>query len=346
MGDRSLERRLRDFGFSEKEAAIYRAVLELGEAKPSEIASKAEVSTRYAYEVGERLEERGFLTVHDQVTPTTIRARQPEEAIEGLAGELAALEPVLRERYEEPSENTLEVQIIKTRMTLHKRLTELIEKAEQEIVLAIPAAALDELEASLKAARERGVFVLLIAIAPSDGFDVPDVADVVRVNRHYETGVLATDYAISVVMTADMVTKTNTDDRAIACLDGRLTRLMVSGFIGDMWLMGEELSHVRPAPLPASFRHFREAVLHATLHKRANTDCVAEVRGEHVRSGDPLTVTGRITEIKQTLVEPISSDFPGEQSVLLDLGDSDIWVGGSRAFLEDVKAHEVILQEA
>lgn len=344
MVARGLGHRLRDFGFSEKEVAVYRAVLELGEAKPSEIASAADVSTRYAYEVGEKLEERGFVTVHDQVTPTTMRAVPPGESIRRLTEELAALEPALRERYEAPSENTLEVELIKTTSALRKRMRELTAAAKERIVLAIPPAGLEHLEADLRAARERGVFVLLILVHTEKTVDVSELADVARIDADITTGLLGIDQAKTVVMTADMVARTNTDDRAISCSDERIARLMFSGFMGDMWLMADEYYRAEPVELPATFECFWSAVLHTTLHLQGGGSINADVTGTATDGDAPIEISGAVLEVKQTLLDPVTSDFPGEQAIVVDAASDTYSVGGTQAFREDIRASELTLR--
>lgn len=52
---------LKEFGFKEKEAAVYLGLLELGEAKVHDIARKAKISRPTTYEILEKLAEGGFV---------------------------------------------------------------------------------------------------------------------------------------------------------------------------------------------------------------------------------------------------------------------------------------------
>lgn len=344
MGEGPLDRYLREFGFSEKEIAVYRTVLDLGEAKPSEIASAADVSNRYAYEVGERLERRGFLVVHDHLTPTIIRARPPAEVIDGLEAELAGLGPVLHERYQAPDQGQVEVQVIKTRNTLQRRMRELIDSAEREVDLAMPPAVIDDVAEELVDARERGVLVIMVIGDEGEAPDVGDLADVARIGQFGQTGLLSIDMSTTVVASETMLTRTNTPERAIACFDDRLSRLICSGFTGNIWMLANEHHCTDPRALPATFEYFRTGVLHAALHRRAGADLSATVRGYRSSSGDSVTLDGEVTAVKQSLIDPATSDFPGEHGLAIETSDGPVSVGGAKAVLEDVRAEELTLR--
>lgn len=344
MGERSLSSRLQAFGFSEKEAAVYEAVLAFGEAKASEVASAADVSTRYAYEVAESLEDRGFLRVHDYETPTTMEALPPEEVIADLTADLTDLKPVLRDRYDSPSEEPQDVEVMRTRITLTKRIRSLIDTAESELALSLPVGALEDFADDLRAARERGVLVMLIVTHYETPPDVSDIADLVRIEEYSKTSVVAADARAAMVMTANMLMQTNTDDFALACYDSRIGRLGFSGFIGNVWLRADEYHIADPVDLPATFDHIRHAVLHATLHRRAGTDLTVDVEGRWVDANEPVSIEGRLIDTTQGLIEPRSASFPSEMSLRLETEQGEVTVGGWDAYLEDIEMRTITIR--
>lgn len=346
MKERRLHHLLRRFGCSEKEAAVYAAVLELGEAKPSELASAADVSTRYAYEVGERLESRGFVRVDDHRTPTTVVALPPEAVVSELNADLVSLEPLLHERYEEPATQHREVQVIKTSITLKTRIRDLIDGADAEVAFALPATVVGEFEEELVAARDRGVLVLLLVTGPYDPPPVSDLADVVRVDLYGSPCMLSVDEHASVVMSPDMLERSNSEDIAVATFDDRVCRLLSGGFLGHAWQRAEEHHVTARADLPASYRHFRHAVLQAAIHDRQGTPMTVEVEGQWVGEGTPAVIAGRLAGIVQSVIEPPVGETPTALALEVDDGDRTLTVGAPKSAREDVACSGVTLEEA
>ncbi|MFC6726295.1 TrmB family transcriptional regulator, partial [Halobium palmae] len=175
MDDPALGDLLRQFGLSEKEIDTYLVLLEHGEAKASTIADDAGVSKRYVYSVSEQLEERGFVSVNDHAVPTTIRANPPEEVVGTLLEEVERMRPALEERYSQAPQPAEEFEVIKSRVTVLKRVSELIDEAEGEVILSIPFGQLGEVAEALRAAVDRGVLVLLVVTGVDP--DASDLAD-------------------------------------------------------------------------------------------------------------------------------------------------------------------------
>lgn len=328
MTDGGFDERLQDFGFSEKEAAVYRSLLQLGEAKPSEIASAANVSTRYVYAVGERLESRGFVTVNDHVTPTVMRALPPEEVIEGLRTELAHLESTLRQQYDAPEKHELRVEVMKTTMTLRKRIRTHIDRAMSSVVLSIPGVALTDIAAELRDARERGVLVLLVLGRSTAMPDVAGVADLVRLRPRSPTAMAAVDDSCGIVMSTDMLARSNSGDRAVLCSDPRVGHLLFGGFMGTIWLVAEEHYATEPAALPETYTSVRRAVIDAALHERSGTELHAHVTRNGPGSVSSGGLTGRIVDLRQPFIAPTSARFPTECTIVLDTGDDRVEIGG------------------
>lgn len=320
--------RLQNFGFSEKEAAVYRSLLQFGEAKPSQIASAADVSTRYVYEVGERLASRGFVTVNDHVTPTVMRAVPPEEVIDGLSTELEDLEELLQREYEAPDREEMRVEVIKTTMTLRKRLRNHIDDATETIALCIPSVALTDVAAELREARDRGVFVQLLLGGESALPDVEGVADVVRTKPRCSLGVATFDDVCGIVMTSEMLERLNSGDRAILCDDARLGRLLYGGYMGSIWVLSEEAYVAEPAALPEIYRNIRPAVLAAACHNRDGMAVRACVEGVDRATGDTTEVSGPIAGLHQAFIAPERGLTPTAAAMVLETDEGDVHVGG------------------
>jgi HTH-type transcriptional regulator, sugar sensing transcriptional regulator len=69
---------LKEFGFKEKEAAVYLGLLELGEAKVHDIARKAKISRPTTYEILEKLAEEGMVVSFEKNKIKHFIANDPE----------------------------------------------------------------------------------------------------------------------------------------------------------------------------------------------------------------------------------------------------------------------------
>ncbi len=349
MDENEIETRLQDFGLSEKEAVTYLTLLRHGEAKASTIAKDAGVSKRYVYSISEELEKRGFVEVNDHIVPTTIEAKPPDQVLAELNTTLDTLRPALNDLFTITEDDVQQFEVVKTQVTVQKRLAQLVERAEQEITLSLPIEMLEEIEAELTAAVDRGVLVLLVLTGSngehSTDIDVSEeVASVVRVWREHVPMILAVDSMYGLVAPVDMLARTNSDMRAISIAQPELVPVLSGSFLGNYWPMATEVHHVGPRDLPATFQTFREAVLHAELHLREDDWLTASVEARPAfEDGEYRTIDGRVTKVRQDIVKPASNYFPVENSLVLEADEGTITVGGPGAFVEDYEARKVVL---
>jgi len=346
MSEEGLPALLSRFGLSDTEVDTYLSLLEHGEAKASVIADDADVSKRYVYSVSETLEEKGFVTVNDHVVPTTIRARPPEEVVERLKNDVETMGPALEERYSAAEPVVDQFEVIKSQVTVLKRIRSLIAEADSEITLAIPAEHFDAVADDLREAVDRGVLVVLLVTDVDELPDLDGVASVTRVWGEMMPTMLTVDMEFGLVAPSEMVVRSNSERQAIVFAQSQLAPVIVGSFFGNYWTVTDEVATVDPAALPVTFRNFRRAVFEATLHLRAETDIAARVEGWWIDSGDPVELTGRVVETVQGLLVPANNEFPIEHSLTFDVEGDTVTVGGQDAFLEDVEADTVTLEHA
>ncbi|EMA33429.1 TrmB family transcriptional regulator [Haloarcula japonica] len=349
MDDSTLRDRLEQLGLSEKEVDTYLSILGSGEATASEIADDTGVSKRYVYSISESLEDRGFVEVNDHVVPTTIRARPPEEVIDALTDRLEEMSGALDSRYSSSAREPQQFDVIKSRVTVIKRLTEYIRNAEREIMLSVPQQYLPEISEELAAAVDRGVLVMLV-VSSADGLRPDDASGLASVVRSWDQPMpimLTVDAQFGLVSPTEMVTRTNSDQRAIAFVQQQLVPVLSGSFLGNYWLMATEETVTDPAPLPATYHDFRHAVLQATLHLRAGHDVQVSAEVRPVQAEDDTThIEGVVVETKQGVAEPQTNSYPIEHTLLVDIGDRTVSLGGSGSFIEDYETDEVTLSLA
>ncbi|WP_410765604.1 TrmB family transcriptional regulator sugar-binding domain-containing protein [Haloferax sp. DFSO60] len=345
MDDGELADRLEQFGLSEKVIDTYLTILQLGEAKASQIADAAGVSKRYVYSVSNELEARGFVEVNDHVVPTTIRARPPAEVIESLSTNVSAMRPALEERYTATTRDEDRFEVIKSRVTVLKRVTQLLEQADSEVELSLPYSLLGEVAPELRAARKRGVLVVLIVtgVDPHDDLELEGIASVVRVWHEPMPTMLAVDSHTGLVAPGEMVARSNSESQAIVFAQPQLGPVIVGSFFGNYWPMAAEAYTASPDPLPATYHNFRHAVLQTTLCKRADIDLSVTVRGGMVHTEGPTELHGHVVGIRQGLLEPVNNSFPVENTLVIETDEGTYSVGGPGAFVEDFEAESVTL---
>ncbi|GAB7091524.1 transcriptional regulator TrmB [Halorubrum luteum] len=346
MDDRTLTDLLRRFGLSEKEVDTYLTLLEHGEAKASTVADAAGVSKRYVYSVSESLANRGFVEVNDHVVPTTIRANPPEEVIGRLREDVESIRPGLEERFSRVDERAEQFEVIKSRVTVLKRVRSLVADAETGLILSVPGEHLSEIREALAAAVDRGVFVLLIV---SDTVEVPDVDGVASVTRSWTEAMptlLTVDSAAGVVAPPELLQRSNTDRQAIVFAQEQLAPVIVGSFLGNYWPAATEVATAPPNDLPIETANFRDAVLQATLHLRDEVPLRAIVGGRFTDDDTPIELEGTVVGVNQGMVEPANNEFPVQHSLVVESDDRTVTVGGPGAFVEDVEADLVRLERA
>lgn len=351
MQETKLRSQLAAFGLSEKEVDTYLTLLGLGEAKTSAIADESGVSQRYVYQIAEDLEERGLAIVKDHATPTTIAAVPPEQAVEGLVSRLRSLQPGLESRFTEAATQTASFNVVKSRQTALKEIRRIVNSANEEAFLALPHYAVEKFEEDLEAAFDRGVMIVLHegAIEPQS----PEVAErrfdglahVVRQWHHDMSFVATADSTSGIVGGRRLLRNDDNDREAVVVSESHVVGSMFGSFQGGFWAAGEEVYTGEPVSFPASYTMARPTVLNAVLAQLGGRMLQAEVSGFTTDTEESRTVTGRIVEIRQGLVEPFTNSFPVENSLTLETDDGErLTVGGAGAFVEDLRANKTTLR--
>jgi len=347
MDDATLRSQLRRFGFSEKEVDTYLTLLEHGEAKASTVADGAGVSKRYVYSVSETLEDRGFVEVDDHAVPTIIRAIPPETVVNQLVTDAEAIGPALEARHTRTEPETEQFEVIKSRVTVLKRIRGLIAEAENELTLSVPVSQLAELADDLRAARSRGVLVVLLVTETAEPLaDVAELASVVRMWREPMPAMVAADRRLGLVAPAEMLTTAHSETHAVVFAHPQLGPVISGSFFGNYWPVGTEIWVTDPSPLPVTAEDFWTVIFQATLWLRTDFDLCAHVTGRWTDSNEPAELTCRVVEVTQGLVEPTNNEFPVEHSLTVECDGHRHTVGGEGAFIEDIEADQVTLYAA
>ena len=344
MDDATLRAHLRRFGLSAKEVDTYLTLLEHGEATASTIADIAGVSKRYVYSVSETLADRGFVEVTDHVVPTTIRALPPEEVVDELVRDAEAMRPALEARHTSTNPSTDNFEVVKSRVTVLKRVRSFIDDADEELTLSIPLDVLEEVADALRAASDRGVLVVLLVSGATELPDwVADFASVTRVWAETMPTMLTVDRRVGVIAPIEMLSSAHTDTQAIVFAQKHLGPVVVASFFGNYWPVAREAAVADPVELPVAYENFWHIIFQATLWLRADADLRATIEGRTTADNEYVELDCRVVDVTQGLVEPTNNSFPVEHSLTVEAEGRTYTVGGYGAFLETVEADRVTL---
>lgn len=338
---------LTTFGLSEKEALAYVTILRNGTTTIRVVSEETDISKSYAYDIVSKLEERDLIEIDDHVQPTQLRAVPPSEGIENLVSQLHTIETQLEELFDSASYEQQKFSIIKSRRTILSNLNDLIDSAESEIVLSLPASVLHRVEKSLEAAQNRDVFCMLLVTEHGDNISIDeDVANIVQTWSAPAPVTLTIDRTDGIVSSADAILNSNSDEYAIYHAEEHIVSSLFDSFIANYWPMGEQIYVGQPSQIPKTYTSFRHAVFDATLHLRDGNTVVAELELRPTQDGGPFeTRTATIVDVKQSIVRPFSNEFPTQESFVVEIDDEQFTVGGSKAFLEDFEAESITFHQ-
>lgn len=341
---------LSQIGLSEKEIDVYFVVLEHGEATVTQITEAADISTRYVYDLAEQLADRGVVILNDHESPTTIRAIEPKVAIENLIEELETVESDLEQLFTAPEPTDVEFDVIKTDDTARRRIKQIIDETSEELVISIPGSRYSGFAEEIENAANRGVSILLLieknwATPELEELDIPHT-----VVRTWDTPLplmVGSDVEVGVLGPAGSFTGANSGRDIVTVRQPQLVGTIVGSFLSNYWPVGEEVYVAEPSSLPATYHHFRSAVLEAILHWRADTElsATADVRPLNRESElEEQTISGNIVDIRQGMVNPPTNSFPLEASLTLETDDGEVTIGGEGALMEDFETKKVTLE--
>lgn len=345
MTDNSLVlKKLSAIGLSETEIDTYLALLDRGEATVSTVAEDADITQQAVYNITERLEDRGLVRVNDHASPKTIRAVPPEEAMATLTDQIESITPLLNDRFTETEPQTPEIQMVKSRETVLRRLKSAVSEAQKEVVIAIPESVYPEVKTELQCAVDRDALVLLLlgdveSFEEEDGSRFSGFADVVHYWDESVPFQYVVDDRLAMIGSADVFSGTHDHGDAVEVSQSRLTGTVLGTYLGTYWPASTELFVTEPYELPRTFDWFRQAALHATLHDMDGTDLWAEIE-----TVEGETISGGVTQIRQGMVEPATNKFFLETSLIIETDEGEVSVGGPDSFIEDYEGQSVTLQ--
>jgi sugar-specific transcriptional regulator TrmB len=337
------EQTLRDhliaFGLSAKEVDAYLVVLQSGQATTSEVAQAADISQGYVYEIAEKLVDRGLISLDESTTPTRLRARPPEEALGTFSERLDRLGDELDRLYSRADPGDPAVELVHSRSTVRKRIARTVDRAENEVVMTLPASEFSHLRGALAEARDRGVTIYLQLVAPLDKLptdtDWDAYGTVVKTWAATPPVTVIADEQAGVMGAHSILSGRHDSAYALVFSQPDIAGAFFGNTVSNFWPMGEVRHVAEPDPLPSTYEHVRTAVTNAALHRAAGRSLRADVTIRGVGSESTTTYEGvPVVDVRQHMVGEPTNEFPIENSLVFDTPDGRIAAGGNDGSLQ------------
>ncbi|MEF8850830.1 MAG: TrmB family transcriptional regulator [Haloarculaceae archaeon] len=337
----SLESISRQFDFGEYEATAYLTILEHGELTASELSERTDIPQPRVYDTVRSLNDIGLVELQES-RPMKVLAIDPEEAFGDLTASLEDLVTNLSRTYTQPARNVETVSLVKSRPTILRYLSDIIDTAEYELMLSLTPDLVARYEDRLREKREEGVATEILispaAEAPADDeYDYRAVANRVRGRRGVTTPVAAVaDGRYSLYATRESLRDDN--DRYGVIFDRSELGFMVSMYLNlVLWSTADTITAENGSlTFPRRYGTIRRAV--ADLAD-IDGEFVAHIEGRDVVSGERRTIEGQVVEVTE-------SPAREEASFVVETETSRVTVGGQVAAYEDIEALDIRIDRA
>ncbi|MBO4247188.1 hypothetical protein IL252_05060 [Halomicrobium sp. IBSBa] len=246
---------------------------------------------------------------------------------------------------------TVDTEVIE-RDAILDRIRALVDGAASEVALSVPHTALPELEATLSAAVDRGLLVLVLVWDPPHDErserELPSLANCSTVARRSEDIApvfCCVDNERGLIGNGSSITGDSPDD-VVGTFDFQeVAHGFYRDFVTNFWMFASEVHAADVPDLPATYDGIRQAVTNVALCLRDDVPIRCRATGHDPETGAERTVDGRVLNVHQRMVYPASSSLPIENSILVE-DDGRHWIGGPHAVLEDLAADRLLLRRA
>jgi sugar-specific transcriptional regulator TrmB len=324
------------FNLGEYEIDAYLAVLEHGELTASEIAERTDIPQPRVYDTVRSLSDRSLVELRES-RPMRVVAVDPDDSFGDLQSSFTEMVDELAARYTAPARDTEAVSLVKSRSTIIRHLTEVIETADYELAVSLTPPLLERFTDALADRIADGVSVELLVTPASeapdpDAFDYQSVATTARARQGITTPVVAVaDGEYSVYATQDALRDDR--DRYGVIFNRSALGFLVSGFFGTvLWTTAETLSTTsEERPFPRRYASIRRAVKDI---RDLDGEFYATVEGRETDTGEPVVIEGTVADVEFREDEQVAS-------LLVDTESGPVSVGGLVAAYEAVEGQAI-----
>lgn len=335
---------LQDLGLTRSEARVYVALVARGTSSATGIVRDAKVPHSRIYDIIANLMTMGLVEIQTGKR-RKYKADKPSVALAKLInrfrekGELVTqyLNKICDKKIEIPS-----IWILKGRDNVIDKILEILHKAENEVLLTIPANLLGTLEKHLRKVESKGVVISLV-IYPDGGKSQIDT----KIARYADVRVRETP--ASIISLADfnecLLCSYNTltsqppvgEGHAIVVGDFELLQILSYFFYHSFWLHSKPLiQEALTRKYTKNFVHMWKAIEEVDMLMKKGYNVKALIKGKNVIDHTPTEFEGLIIETRNINARVFS--------LIVEKTDgTKIAVGGRDAFIEDVEATTITL---
>ncbi|MFB6152001.1 MAG: HTH-type sugar sensing transcriptional regulator TrmB [Haloarculaceae archaeon] len=334
----SLEGVSKRFDFGEYEAKAYLTILEHGELTAAEVSEQTDIPQPRVYDTVRSLSDLGLVEIRES-RPMKVLAVDPSEAFGDLQDSLETLVEGLEATYTAPARDTEAASVVKSRPTILRYLSEVIDRAEHELMVSLTPELLDRFENRIRDRQDDGVAIELL-ISPAseapdpDAYDYLSLASRVRGRRGVTTPVVAVaDGQYSIYATRQSLR--DDTDRYGVIFDRSELGFMVGMYLNlVLWTTADTIvSDPTAIDFPQRYGTIRRAV---TDMQELDGEFYATIRGRDILTAEKVVVRGRVVDIT-------FSPSREEASFALETDDGRVTVGGQVAAYEDVEALDIVV---
>lgn len=332
---------------------VYLVLIDNGPITVNEIACQADVSRRHVYTLTEKLEDRGFVKINDYITPTVIQPTPPNY----IYNEITSTADTMRNKLEAAIKTEASpgdaFEVLKSRKTVIKRIRQLLQNAQGQVIVTIPESLISTISDSLEAAVDRGVFVLvLIFQTGSDSIDLSNIelnklAHIIRIREVEIPVIVSVDHSCALVAPRGVITQPNNQVHAVRLGQPYIEPIISKSVLNTDWSLGKEVFVTNECDLPQTFINLKHAVFQAYLHEQNGKSLKATIEAHHVgEAAETSYLTGEIVDIEQRIVNPPTTSEIGKCTFRIRLDSGEIVsVGGPDAYQEDYGAYRITLNQ-
>ena len=332
----ALERVSERFNFGEYEAKAYLTILEHGRLTASEISDYTDIPQPRVYDTVRSLSDAGLVELQES-RPMKVLAIDPAEAFDDLQASLDDLVAGLEATYTQPARGTEAVSLVKSRPTILRYLSDIVESADYELMLSLTPDLFERFEEQLRHRHEAGVAIEVLlspaAEAPDPReYDYDAVANSVKKRRGVTTPVIAVaDGRYSIYATRESL-KGDTDRYGVI-FDRSELGFLVSMFMNTvLWTTADTvLTDGDDLSFPRRYGTIRRAISDLTA---LDGEFYATIEGRDVLTGEHLVVEGPVVDVT-------FSPSREEASFTIRTDDGEVTVGGQVAAFEDLESYEI-----
>lgn len=335
---------LRDLGLTGSEARVYVALVARGVSSATDIARDARVPHPRIYDIMASLAAKGLVEIQTGKR-RKYKAIEPDVAFKRILnrftekGELITrhLSKIYNRRGEIPS-----IWMLKGRNNIIDEISEISYKAENELLLAIPANLLGTLREHLKKVKRKGVVTSLV-IYPNGkerqiDIKIAKYADV-RVREPPGSVLALADFNDCLICSHKTLTSQLPLDEGHALVVGDLELLQILGyfFYHSLWHPARSIiKDVLMKKYPKNFVNMWKAIEEVDMLMEKGYKVKALIKGKNVIDHTPTEFEGLIIETRNINGRVFS--------VIVEKPDgTKITVGGRGASIEDVEATTITL---